>query len=83
MDILGLKRLNRRSLLMVDFVFVLVTSSSIYTLLAESLRSFLDKSGKRNREKKTDRRRLCSPGKAFLSVKTQLLKCVTIKQFAA
>ena len=30
-DILGLKGLNRRSLLMVDFVFVLVTSSSIYT----------------------------------------------------
>ena len=65
-DILGLKGLNRRSLLMVDFVFVLVTSSSIYTLLAESLRSFLDKSGKRNRgKKKTDRRRVCSPGKAF------------------
>ena len=57
-DILGLKGLNW-PLLIVHFVFVLVTSSSTYTLLAESLRSFLDKSGKRNRGTKKDRRRLC------------------------
>ena len=76
MDILGLKGLNRRSLLMVDFVFVLVTSSSIYTLLAESLRSFLDKSGKRNRGKKQ------IEGESVRREKHSL-KCVTIKQFAA
>ena len=77
MDILGLKGLNRRSLLMVDFVFVLVTNSSIYTLLAESLRSLLDKSGMRNRGKKKQ-----IEGESVRREKHSL-KCVTIKQFAA